>query len=92
MRLVNQAIAIENNEAMFYALRGDIYSLQNMQSAALREYDRAIKLNNEFFYYFLRRGIAHKNLGNKNKAKLDLTKSFNLLPTKQAQTALQALN
>ncbi|MGD8785543.1 MAG: M48 family metalloprotease [Thioalkalispiraceae bacterium] len=92
MRLVNQAIAIENNEAMFYALRGDIYSLQNLHSTALQEYHRAIELDNEFFYYYLRRGMAYKNLGNKNKAKLDLTKSLNLLPTKQAQAALQALN
>jgi predicted Zn-dependent protease len=91
MSLANQAIRIEANEALFYALRGDLYSIQKNDKSALSEYNRAIKLDNNFFYYYLRRGLVYKNLGNKEKAKLDLTKSQQLLPTKQAQNALQAL-
>jgi len=92
MGLTNEAIKIEKNEAMFYALKGDIYSLQKNDKAAIPEYTRAIKLDDDFFYYYLRRGVTYKNLGSKDKAKLDLKKSMKLFPTKQAQNTLQALN
>ena len=91
MKLANQAIAIERKEAMFYALKGDIYSLQKKNSKATSEYTRAISLDDKLFYYYLRRGLTYKKIGDKNKAKQDLQKSMKLLPTKQAQSALQAL-
>lgn len=90
--LVNQAIAIEKNEAAFYALKGDIYNLQKKTSPAIKEYDRAIALDSGFFYYYLRRGMSYKELGNRLKAKNDLEKSFQILPTQQAQSELQSLN
>ncbi len=91
MKLTNEAINIENNEALFYALKGDIYSLQEKEKSAILEYTHAIGLDSEFFYYYLRRGMVYKGLGDKQKAKLDLEKSLHLLPTKQAKSALQIL-
>jgi predicted Zn-dependent protease len=91
MQLANEAVAIEPKEAGFYALKGDIYQLQGKHDAAIKEYDSAVKKDSSFFYFYLQRGLSYKETGNKAKAKQDLQKSFTILPTKQAQSALQAL-
>jgi len=89
--LVNEAIAIEPREGLFYAMKGDIYAAQKNEQAAIKEYDKAISKNPDLFYFYLQRGMSYKALGNKPRAKADLEKSFQLLPTKQAQQGLQSL-
>jgi len=91
MQLATEAIAIEPKEAAFYALKGDVYQLQGKHDAAINEYNSAVKRDSGFFYYYLQRGLSYKEKGDKPKAKADLQKSFTILPTKQAQSALQAL-
>lgn len=91
LNLVNQAITIEKNEAMFYALKGDIYNLQDKTKSAISEYSTAIKLDNAFFYYYLRRGMSYKNQNDTMKARQDLQKSMKIFPTTQAKSALQSL-
>jgi tetratricopeptide (TPR) repeat protein len=92
MKLANDAIVLEPKEASFYALRGDIYQHQKQHARAIKEYDQAVKRDSAFFYPYLQRGLSYKEQGDKLKAKADLQKSMLLLPTKEAQTALQALN
>jgi predicted Zn-dependent protease len=92
MKLANEAIGLEPREASFYALRGDIYQQQKQHNKAIKEYDQAVKRDSAFFYPYLQRGLSYKEQGDKAKAKADLQKSMLLLPTKEAQTALQALN
>lgn len=90
-KLIDQAIAIEPREALFYAMKGDIYNVQQNHQAAIKEYDKAIAQNQNLFYSYLQRGLSYKALGDTTRAKSDLQKSYQLLPTKQAQQALQSL-
>ena len=86
--LVKKAISIEPKEGHFYSLLGDIeYGVKRYRNAH-REYDKAIKLNDEFFYYHLRRGLVNQKLNNDVKAKKDLERSTQLLPTASAYNAL----
>ena len=89
--LIDQAIAIEPREGLFYAMKGDIYDVQNKHTDAIREYDKAVSKNPDLFYFYLKRGLSYKAVGDKTRAKADLQKSFQLLPTKQAQQGLQSL-
>lgn len=87
--LLNVAIKIEDREGLFYALKGDIRARQQQHNAAIKLYSYAIHLNSEFFYFYLQRGLNYKATNNREKAKNDLTKSMELLPTKEAKQALQ---
>ena len=91
MQYADAAIKAEPREALFDALKGDVYYVQNDYKTAKTHYDKAINKNGSFFYYYYRRGITHKQLGNKQNAISDLEKSYTLLPTKQAAQVLQAL-
>ncbi|ABC31637.1 putative Zn-dependent protease [Hahella chejuensis KCTC 2396] len=88
LQLANQAIKLESEEAMFYSLRGDIYKKQNKESAALKEYDKAVSLNPEYFAHPLKRGLTYKELGDSAKAAQDLRRANDLLPTSVANLAL----
>lgn len=90
--LVNKAIKTEDRESLFYALKGDISQEQKKYTKAIPHYDQAIHLNPDLFYFYLRRGLSYKALNKKQKAKKDLDRSMELLPTKQAQQALKELN
>lgn len=91
MKLADEAIAIESREASFYALKGNIYKVQKKYTAAIKEYSNALTHNSEFFYYYLQRGLSYEEQGSKVEAKQDLQRSYAILPTRQAQLALQAL-
>jgi len=90
-KLVNKAIKLEDRESLFYALKGDISAVQKKYTKAIPHYDQAIYLNPDLFYYYLQRGRSYKALNKNEKARKDLTKSMQLLPTKQAQQALKEL-
>ncbi len=89
--LINKAIKREDRESLFYALKGDISEVQKKYTKAIPQYDQAINLNPDLFYHYLRRGTSYKALNKNEKAKKDLNKSMQLLPTKQAQQALKEL-
>jgi len=90
-KLVDEAINREPREALFYALKGDIYGVQKQNQAAIAQYDRAITRNPSLFYFYLQRGMRYRDTGDKARARADLEKSNQLLPTQQAQQALQSL-
>ena len=83
-----EAIAIFPGEAHFYALRGDIRYMNEKYDMAIDNYDIAIRRRNNFFQYYLQRGLANEQLGNDLPAVSDLEKSNELFPTAIAHNAL----
>lgn len=84
----DQAIALLPREAHFHALRGDALLLENSFQPAIEHFDRAIGHRDDFFYYYLQRGLANQKLGNEERAAADLSKSLEYLPTAPAHFAL----
>jgi predicted Zn-dependent protease len=84
----SQALDLFPGEANFHALRGDIRLLQDNYDWAATNYSRAIERRDGFFYYYLQRGLARKELGQSNEAARDLERSIELLPTAPAHYAL----
>ena len=87
-QLVESAIAIEPQEAHFFALLGDIEVEEDALADADHSFDQAISLNPEFFYPLLRSGIVSEQRGQLAKAKRQLNRSLQLLETAQAYSAL----
>ena len=92
LNFANQAIDIEPKEALFYGLRGDSRFDQEQYKKALKNYNRALTLNNQFFYFYMRRGQTRQRLGDRQGATQDLEYSIKLLPTAQASNALGNLS
>jgi tetratricopeptide (TPR) repeat protein len=86
-----EAITIEPGEGHFYALRGDVHYQESRYEEALADYNRAIGLNSNYFYYYLQRGLTRKKLNQTQEAYADLQASTRLLPTATAYTGLGEL-
>ena len=86
--LVQKAIKVEPREGHFYSLLGDIEQRKKRYTRARSQYDKAIKLNNNFFYYYLQRGLVNSQLNANSAAQRDLEASVKLLPTANAYNAL----
>lgn len=84
----DKAISIFPGEAHFYALRGDARMVDASYERAVESYDEAIERRDDFFYYYLQRGLAYKELGREERAASDLQKSLAYLPTAPAHFAL----
>jgi len=87
-RLVREAIRLEPREGHFHSFLGDIARMNKRYDAAKTHYDKAISLNNDFFYYYLGRGKLFEARGQHRAARADLDRSMKLLPTSAAQAAL----
>ena len=83
-----EAIGLLPDEAHFYALRGDARLLGEDYPAAVASYDDAIERRDDFFYYYLQRGVANERLGRDDLAVADLEKSLGYLPTGNAHFVL----
>lgn len=81
LKTINEAIAIEPDEASFYALRGHIFRLQDNEKKAQADYDKAVSLYPEMFSYRLQRGLNALELNNFTQAKEDLTEANQVVPT-----------
>lgn len=86
--LAEKARHIEPREAHFEALLGDIEQKKGNNRAALTHYNKATRLNNNFFYYHLQKGLVNEHLGHRQQAKQDLDYSISLLPTADAYNSL----
>jgi beta-barrel assembly-enhancing protease len=80
-KLANQAIAGEPREARFQELLGDIALTQKKPQEALAYYDKAIKMQPDYFKPHIQSGIALFNMGKKAEAEAFLTRANELLPT-----------
>jgi predicted Zn-dependent protease len=85
---VEKAIELFPDEGHFYALRGDIRAVEGNYDMARTNYDSAIQRRDDYFYYYLRRGLAKKELGQIPAAKTDLQRSIEMLPTGPAHYVL----
>jgi len=90
-RQVMTAINMVPEEARFHGLLGDIRLGQGQYNEAAEIYSRALERDNEFFAYYLGRGLAYSNMGNAGRAQADFESSVELLPTAQAMNSLGEL-
>jgi predicted Zn-dependent protease len=91
MQFADNALRIEPREGHFYALQGDAhYKLRNYYGA-VSSYNNAIKRNDNYFYYYLARGMTKRELGKQRESYADLQASTKLLPTAIAYNALGKL-
>ncbi len=79
--LAKQAIAGEPREARFQELLGDIALSQKKPQEALAFYDKAIKMQPDYFKPHIQSGIALFNMGKKAEAEPYLKRANELLPT-----------
>lgn len=79
--LAKKAIAVEPREARFQELLGDVALAQKNNKDALAYYDKAIKMQPDYFRPHVQSGIALNNLGRKAEAEKELARSNALLPT-----------
>jgi len=75
-----QAIEMFPDEANFYALRGDARIGKEQYDMALTNFESALRRRDSYFYYYLRRGQLHEELGNDDAAIPDLERSIEMLP------------
>ncbi len=86
--LIRQAIDAEPAEAHFFGFRGDLAFARENYQAATRHYTDAVRLNDNYFKFYLGRGESYRNLNRMDLAQRDLEKSMELLPTADAATSL----
>ena len=84
LALANDALKLYPAEANFHALRGDVRLTNEQYDMAITNYDRAIARRDDFFYYYLQRGITHKEQRKVDAAMTDLEHSLELLATAPA--------
>lgn len=92
LTLANKALNIQPREALFHSLRGDIRLKQQRYNDAIINYDRALQRDDNYFHYYLQRGLARLKLSNTAAGQDDLKKSLNFLPTAPALNALGSLS
>jgi len=85
---VDRAIRIEPKEAAFYSLRGEINVARDRDKAALKDLDRAVALNPDYYRPLLLRGMARRQVGALGGANSDLERSVALLPTAEGYYGL----
>jgi predicted Zn-dependent protease len=88
LAFANEALALFPAEANFHALRGDVRLMNKQYDMAVTNYDRAIGRRDDFFYYYLQRGLAQHELKREDAARADLERSLEYLPTAPAHLVL----
>lgn len=88
LALVEGALSVEPDEALFFALRGDAHAALDDTASAVADYGEALARYGEFFYPLLKRGLLSARLGDDLGAKRDLEASLALLPTPRAHLGL----
>ena len=88
---IDQAIAIEPNEARFYGLKGDLLRAVGQHQRALAQYGRALRLDASYHGYYLGSGLASVRLGRHADAVRYLRQSNGLFVTTTANQMLAAL-
>lgn len=89
---LEEAIRLEPREARFHGLQGDILVYQRRYRAAIEKYDQAVALDDNYFDYYLGRGVAYSRLDQRSQARADLERSAALLPTALAANELGRLS
>ncbi len=88
LKKVNEAIRLAPDEAMFYTLRGRIYKEQEKLQQASDDFDKAVSLYPEMFVYRLYNGLNALELNNLDKARNNLERANQVVPTSIAYLRL----
>lgn len=83
-----EALAIEDGEAIFHSLKGDALASMDRLAEAEAAYTRALERDQGWFYHHLRRGMVREQQRNFAGARGDLEASLERLPTAQGHFAL----
>jgi predicted Zn-dependent protease len=86
--LAQRAIMEEPREARFQELLGDIALSQKKHTEAIAYYDKAIKMQPDYFKPHIQTGIALFNMGKKTEAEPFLKRANELLPTAPSHALL----
>jgi len=90
-RAAQQALRLLPAEANIHALLGDVDLHERRYADAAEHYADAISRNDDFFYYHLQKGLAHRQLRDWEQSRTELETSVQLLPTADAVYALGTL-
>ena len=85
---LDEAMSLVPNEARFSGLKADILLYQRRYREAINSYDEAISKDDDYFDYYLGRGVAYARTGDTGRAQNDLERSAALLPTATAMNEL----
>lgn len=88
LSLVDNSIQQQPKENLFWELKGKLLLQKDQNKDAIPALDKAIAANPNFFRPYIYRGMAYKELGNRNFAERDLIASQKLLPTQEASEQL----
>jgi len=83
-----EALSIEDDEALFHALRGDALATRKDFNGAERAFSAALQRDSSWFYHHLRRGMVRAERDEWSGARSDLKSSLELLPTADAHLHL----
>lgn len=84
MTYVEQSIAQQPKENLFWEMKGQLLLQQDKTSEAVAALDRAVQANPQYFKPYVFRGIAYSQLGKNDMAEKDLLVSQRYLPTQIA--------
>ena len=91
LRFAEDGILIAPKEAHLYNLKGKALLMKHDPQGALAAFNKAIELNDDYFDFYLQRGLLKQAVGDEYAARVDLLKSQELLPSAQAEYALGVL-
>ncbi len=91
LHAIESAIRQEPREPLFHGIKGRILARQGQHQAAIRAFDAAIRRDTGYYGHYLGRGLAYDHLGQRARARRDLERSSNLLPTAEASHALAGI-
>ncbi len=77
----DEALALEQGEALFHNLRGDALLSKSDYAAAESAFSEALRRDEGWFYQHLQRGVARYQQGKHDAARTDLQASLQRLPT-----------
>jgi len=79
--LINQALKLQPEEALFHTTKAQFYYQQKNFSAAVKGFDKALRINPDYFMSSLGLGLSQKALEQRSNAEVNLKKSLRLLQT-----------
>jgi len=92
LKRVDRAIELEPNEPRFYGLKANLQQSKKDYRTALESYDSAVRRDENYYEYYLGRGLTYSKLGDRERARADLERSNQLLPTSVATNELGTLS
>ena len=92
LSLVNDAIKIQNQEALFHITKGQILLNKKQNTSAKSSFGKAAQYNPEYYAGLLGLGLTQASANQYNSAETNLQKSFALLPTQLAAFQIAEIN